>query len=166
MQRFSVLTLYVDLLFLLLGNEEGFAGCSPQERPGRPDSRGLPATGQRLRWSQRPDAHQLHLLQWWIWYVAWFRTFDSCFPATIDSVITDAQFVRFGCNMIKQRPELDPTGENADKLLQFKRWFWSIVEKMSMTERQDLVSWLSWGLYFWDQLFLGLWQCSVTQYHY
>lgn len=32
------------------------------------------------------------------------------------------------------------TGENADKLLQFKRWFWSIVEKMSMTERQDLVS--------------------------
>lgn len=32
------------------------------------------------------------------------------------------------------------TGENAEKLLQFKRWFWSIVEKMSMTERQDLVS--------------------------
>lgn len=31
-------------------------------------------------------------------------------------------------------------GENAEKLLQFKRWFWSIVEKMSMTERQDLVS--------------------------
>lgn len=30
-------------------------------------------------------------------------------------------------------------GENAEKLLQFKRWFWSIVEKMSMTERQDLV---------------------------
>ncbi len=25
------------------------------------------------------------------------------------------------------------------KLLQFKRWFWSIVEKMTMTERQDLV---------------------------
>ncbi len=40
----------------------------------------------------------------------------------------------------KQRFELTPTGENADKLLQFKRWFWSIVEKMSMTERQDLVS--------------------------
>lgn len=35
------------------------------------------------------------------------------------------------------------TGENADKLLQFKRWFWSIVEKMSMTERQDLVSLLT-----------------------
>uniref|UniRef100_A0A6Q2YGA9 E3 ubiquitin-protein ligase UBR5 n=1 Tax=Esox lucius TaxID=8010 RepID=A0A6Q2YGA9_ESOLU len=28
----------------------------------------------------------------------------------------------------------DESGENADKLLQFKRWFWSIVEKMSMTE--------------------------------
>lgn len=38
---------------------------------------------------------------------------------------------------------LHVTGENADKLLQFKRWFWSIVEKMSMTERQDLVSLLS-----------------------
>uniref|UniRef100_A0A673JPV3 E3 ubiquitin-protein ligase UBR5-like n=1 Tax=Sinocyclocheilus rhinocerous TaxID=307959 RepID=A0A673JPV3_9TELE len=36
----------------------------------------------------------------------------------------------------------DESGENAEKLLQFKRWFWSIVEKMSMTERQDLV-------YFW-----------------
>lgn len=33
----------------------------------------------------------------------------------------------------------EPSGENAEKLLQFKRWFWSIVEKMSMTERQDLV---------------------------
>lgn len=40
------------------------------------------------------------------------------------------------------------TGENADKLLQFKRWFWSIVEKMSMTERQDLVSLLSVALFF------------------
>nr|XP_055067526.1 E3 ubiquitin-protein ligase UBR5 isoform X8 [Misgurnus anguillicaudatus] len=36
----------------------------------------------------------------------------------------------------------DESGENAEKLLQFKRWFWSIVEKMNMTERQDLV-------YFW-----------------
>ncbi|KAK6491509.1 E3 ubiquitin-protein ligase UBR5 isoform X6 [Huso huso] len=36
----------------------------------------------------------------------------------------------------------DESGENAEKLLQFKRWFWSIVEKMSMAERQDLV-------YFW-----------------
>ncbi|KAJ8394592.1 hypothetical protein AAFF_G00043950 [Aldrovandia affinis] len=36
----------------------------------------------------------------------------------------------------------DESGENAEKLLQFKRWFWSIVEKMTMTERQDLV-------YFW-----------------
>lgn len=39
-------------------------------------------------------------------------------------------------------------GENADKLLQFKRWFWSIVEKMSMTERQDLVRLLSVTLLF------------------
>ncbi|XP_051791686.1 E3 ubiquitin-protein ligase UBR5 isoform X2 [Erpetoichthys calabaricus] len=36
----------------------------------------------------------------------------------------------------------DESGETAEKLLQFKRWFWSIVEKMSITERQDLV-------YFW-----------------
>ncbi|XP_048881123.1 E3 ubiquitin-protein ligase UBR5-like isoform X6 [Brienomyrus brachyistius] len=36
----------------------------------------------------------------------------------------------------------DESGENAEKLLQFKRWFWSIVEKMSVAERQDLV-------YFW-----------------
>ncbi|KAJ7338019.1 hypothetical protein JRQ81_010545 [Phrynocephalus forsythii] len=44
----------------------------------------------------------------------------------------------------------DESGENAEKLLQFKRWFWSIVEKMSMTERQDLVS-FPWSLqvYFW-----------------
>lgn len=34
---------------------------------------------------------------------------------------------------------VESAGENAEKLLQFKRWFWSIVEKMSMTERQDLV---------------------------
>lgn len=48
--------------------------------------------------------------------------------------------VRFCCNTISKDFVLHPTGENADKLLQFKRWFWSIVEKMSMTERQDLVS--------------------------
>ncbi|XP_048590266.1 E3 ubiquitin-protein ligase UBR5-like isoform X2 [Nematostella vectensis] len=33
-------------------------------------------------------------------------------------------------------------GAGAEKLLKFKKWFWSIVEKMSNTERQDLV-------YFW-----------------
>lgn len=33
-------------------------------------------------------------------------------------------------------------GAGADKLLKFKKWFWSIVEKMSNTDRQDLV-------YFW-----------------
>jgi hypothetical protein len=41
---------------------------------------------------------------------------------------------------LKQHIEFIFSGENAEKLLQFKRWFWSIVEKMSMTERQDLVS--------------------------
>ena len=53
-------------------------------------------------------------------------------------------FLRFEANdrlsYLMQRLVLLPTGESADKLLQFKRWFWSIVEKMSMTERQDLVN--------------------------
>ena len=33
----------------------------------------------------------------------------------------------------------DESSESSDKLLKFKRWFWSIVEKMSNLERQDLV---------------------------
>ncbi|EDV98558.1 E3 ubiquitin-protein ligase hyd [Drosophila grimshawi] len=36
----------------------------------------------------------------------------------------------------------DESSEGPDKLLKFKRWFWSIVEKMNTLERQDLV-------YFW-----------------
>lgn len=36
----------------------------------------------------------------------------------------------------------DESSESGDKLLKFKRWLWSIVEKMSNLERQDLV-------YFW-----------------
>ncbi|XP_017473114.1 PREDICTED: E3 ubiquitin-protein ligase hyd isoform X1 [Rhagoletis zephyria] len=36
----------------------------------------------------------------------------------------------------------DESSEGSDKLLKFKRWFWSIVEKMNSSERQDLV-------YFW-----------------
>ncbi|XP_011188197.2 E3 ubiquitin-protein ligase hyd isoform X1 [Zeugodacus cucurbitae] len=36
----------------------------------------------------------------------------------------------------------DESSEGSDKLLKFKRWFWSIVEKMNTSERQDLV-------YFW-----------------
>lgn len=36
----------------------------------------------------------------------------------------------------------DESSEGSDKLLKFKRWFWSIVEKMNTQERQDLV-------YFW-----------------
>jgi len=30
--------------------------------------------------------------------------------------------------------------EGGDKVQRFKKWFWSIVEKMSPSERQDLVS--------------------------
>lgn len=34
----------------------------------------------------------------------------------------------------------DESGEPSDRLLKFKRWLWSIVEKMNNVERQDLVS--------------------------
>lgn len=34
----------------------------------------------------------------------------------------------------------DESSESSDKLIKFKRWLWSIVEKMSNVERQDLVS--------------------------
>merc|ERR1712190_172977 len=33
----------------------------------------------------------------------------------------------------------DECGESADRLVAFKRWLWSIVEKMSPLEKQDLV---------------------------
>ncbi|KAG5892960.1 hypothetical protein JTB14_015007 [Gonioctena quinquepunctata] len=36
----------------------------------------------------------------------------------------------------------DESGENSERLVKFKRWLWSIVEKMTHVERQDLV-------YFW-----------------
>lgn len=36
----------------------------------------------------------------------------------------------------------DESGETSDRLVKFKRWLWSIVERMSHLERQDLV-------YFW-----------------
>jgi len=36
----------------------------------------------------------------------------------------------------------DESSESADKVQRFKRWFWSVVEKMNNIERQDLV-------YFW-----------------
>jgi hypothetical protein len=32
------------------------------------------------------------------------------------------------------------TGESSDLVQRFKRWFWSVVEKMNNIERQDLVS--------------------------
>ena len=31
-------------------------------------------------------------------------------------------------------------GAGSEKLLKFKKWFWSILEKMTMVQRQDLVS--------------------------
>jgi len=34
----------------------------------------------------------------------------------------------------------DVSDEGSDKIQRFKKWFWSIVEKMSPSERQDLVS--------------------------
>ena len=34
------------------------------------------------------------------------------------------------------------TGKGSDQIVRFKSWFWSIVERMSNRERQDL-------LYFW-----------------
>ena len=34
----------------------------------------------------------------------------------------------------------DESGENSERLVKFKRWLWSIVEKMTHLERQDLVS--------------------------
>lgn len=34
----------------------------------------------------------------------------------------------------------DESNESSEKLLKFKRWLWSVVEKMSNLERQDLVS--------------------------
>lgn len=37
----------------------------------------------------------------------------------------------------------DESNEQSDKLVKFKRWLWSIVEKMSNVERQDLVSFLA-----------------------
>ncbi|XP_059478559.1 E3 ubiquitin-protein ligase UBR5 isoform X3 [Neocloeon triangulifer] len=36
----------------------------------------------------------------------------------------------------------DESGEDSDRLVRFKRWLWAIVERMTHTERQDLV-------YFW-----------------
>ncbi len=36
----------------------------------------------------------------------------------------------------------DESGETPDRLVNFKRWLWAIVEKMTPLEKQDLV-------YFW-----------------
>lgn len=34
----------------------------------------------------------------------------------------------------------DESGESSERLVKFKRWLWSIVDKMTHLERQDLVS--------------------------
>lgn len=36
----------------------------------------------------------------------------------------------------------DESGETGERLVKFKRWLWSIVEKMTHIERQDLVSYI------------------------
>ena len=48
-----------------------------------------------------------------------------------------------GCKIVQNCFFLPFSGAGADKLLKFKKWFWSIVEKMSNTDRQDLVRFLS-----------------------
>lgn len=60
----------------------------------------------------------------------------------------------------------DESNEQSDKLVKFKRWLWSIVEKMSNVERQDLVSFLAFcyefirelnfsGVYHFISLYVG-----------
>lgn len=45
----------------------------------------------------------------------------------------------------------DESGESTDRLVKFKRWLWSIVEKMSHIERQDLVIIFSFFLSFLNE---------------
>ena len=40
----------------------------------------------------------------------------------------------------------DESGESPDRLVNFKRWLWAIVEKMTALEKQDLV-------YFWTGMY-------------
>lgn len=53
------------------GHAERSSGCASKERSGGPDGWGLQTAGQRLWRSQRPDAHQFHLFQWWVRYISW-----------------------------------------------------------------------------------------------
>ncbi|KAK5646050.1 hypothetical protein RI129_004514 [Pyrocoelia pectoralis] len=46
------------------------------------------------------------------------------------------------CVLISYTSFNDESGESSERLVKFKRWLWSIVEKMTHLERQDLV-------YFW-----------------
>lgn len=85
------------------------------------------------------------------WWMAVEKSMSRCWSASPLSTMNQVCSSQLNI-YLKEKHELSqifisnrvhPTGENADKLLQFKRWFWSIVEKMSMTERQDLVSWFT-----------------------
>merc|ERR1712051_170578 len=54
----------------------------------------------------------------------------------------------------------DESGENPDRLVAIKRWLWSIVEKMSPLEKQDLV-------FFWtgkvDTIYSTLFGVKMSQ---
>ncbi|XP_029594233.1 E3 ubiquitin-protein ligase UBR5-like isoform X2 [Salmo trutta] len=67
---------------------------------------------------------------------------NGCGEVNVQMLISFTSFNDESGTKTLARIHKESQRENADKLLQFKRWFWSIVEKMSMTERQDLV-------YFW-----------------
>lgn len=50
----------------------------------------------------------------------------------------------------------DESGETNDKLIKFKKWLWTIVERMSNSERQELV-------YFWTGNQSHVLLCFVIQ---
>jgi hypothetical protein len=68
-------------------------------------------------------------------------------------------------------------GAGSEKLLKFKKWFWSILEKMPMAQRQDLVSFgydgnLNWKIvellkqhdhFFFADVFLDIQSLSASQ---
>ncbi|KXJ14915.1 E3 ubiquitin-protein ligase UBR5 [Exaiptasia diaphana] len=71
-------------------------------------------------------------------------------PSSLDNLTAeDFRLLLNGCGEISVQQLMSYTsfndetgGAGAEKLLKFKKWFWSIVEKMSNSERQDMV-------YFW-----------------
>lgn len=72
--------------------------------------------------------------------------FDVLPPGALDSLTSeDLRLLLNGVGdihvgtLISYTTFNDESSESGDKLLKFKRWLWSIVEKMSNIERQDLV---------------------------